>query len=335
MAFVGNQFRAWRGNLFFFVVAMFLGSILMATAASAQTPQKIKIGIPAVNVLTKPFFIGQDLGFFRQEGLDAEFPFVRPELGAAGLINGEMDFFASGDSTLRAAASGLPVKLIFAVADRADLALVVRSDIQKGTDLKGKKIAVASPRTLPSVAMMESARRYGLDPIKDIFLVSVGDLLPRYQALQAGAVDGMVVDTALAIMARNKGYKTLDPMWQWMDLVQIGIGVSDRVLKQNPDFVYRTLKASLRSLVHVRTHSAEMLKAIQSVRAVSDEDTKTVYDIIVQNMTANGIPSNRSVQVSLDAIKADSPDKKIPTIEEVVDFGLLRRAQKELGVKGP
>ncbi|HLC26719.1 MAG TPA: ABC transporter substrate-binding protein, partial [bacterium] len=260
MAFVGNQFRAWRGNLFFFVVAMFLGSILMATAASAQTPQKIKIGIPAVNVLTKPFFIGQDLGFFRQEGLDAEFPFVRPELGAAGLINGEMDFFASGDSTLRAAASGLPVKLIFAVADRADLALVVRSDIQKGTDLKGKKIAVASPRTLPSVAMMESARRYGLDPIKDIFLVSVGDLLPRYQALQAGAVDGMVVDTALAIMARNKGYKTLDPMWQWMDLVQIGIGVSDRVLKQNPDFVYRTLKASLRSLVHVRTHSAEMLK---------------------------------------------------------------------------
>ncbi|MBI3013535.1 MAG: ABC transporter substrate-binding protein [Candidatus Tectomicrobia bacterium] len=337
MTLADSTCRVRREDLFLFILVIMLIHFitLAATPASAQTLQKIKIGIPAVNVLTKPFFIGQDLGFFRQEGLDAEFPFVRPELGAAGLVKGEIDYFASGDTTLRAAAGGLPVKLIFAMADHGDLALVVRSDIQKGTDLKGKKIAVASPRTLPSVAMMESARRYGLDPLKDIFLVSVGDLLPRYQALQAGAVDGMVVDTALAIMARNKGYKILDPMWQWMDLVQIGLGVNDRVLKQNPDFVYRTLKASLRSLVHVRTHSAEMIKAIQSVREVNDEEAKFVYDIIVQNMTANGIPSNRSVQVSLDAIKADNPDKKIPTIDEVVDFGLLRRAQRELGIKAP
>jgi len=120
-----------------------------------------------------------------------------------------------------------------------------------------------------------------------------------------------------------------------MDVVQNGLMVSDRFLKQNPDLVYRVLKASLRSMVHVRTHSAEMLKAIQSVRQLSDEDAKSVYDIIVQNMTANGIPSNRSVQTSLDAMKADNPDKKIVTIDEVVDFTLLRRAQKDLGVKGP
>ena len=134
-----------------------------------------------VNVLTKPFVVGQELGFFRQEGLEVEFPFVRPELGAAGLVSGEIDFFASGDSTIRAAASGLPIKLVFVIADHADLALVVRSDIQKGSDLRGKKIAVASPRTLPSVAMMESARRYGLNPLKDIVLISVGDLLPRFR----------------------------------------------------------------------------------------------------------------------------------------------------------
>ena len=210
---------------------------------------------------------------------------------------------------------------------------MVRSDIQKGSDLRGKKIAVASPRTLPSVAMMESARRYGLNPLKDIVLISVGDLLPRYQALQAGAVDGMVVDTALAIIARNKGYTILDPMWQWMDLVQIGLGVNDRLLKEKPDLVYRTVKASLRSLLHVRSQSAEMIKAIQSVRTVNAEEARQVYDIIVQNMTANGIPSNRSVQVSLDAMKADNPEKRMPTVEEIVDFKALRRAQAELGVK--
>ena len=327
--------RALGSNLFtaLFVIMLMPYSTIGAAPASAQSLQKIKIAIPAVNVLTKPFVVGQELGFFRQEGLEVEFPFVRPELGAAGLVSGEIDFFASGDSTIRAAASGLPIKLVFVIADHADLALVVRSDIQKGSDLRGKKIAVASPRTLPSVAMMESARRYGLNPLKDIVLISVGDLLPRYQALQAGAVDGMVVDTALAIIARNKGYTILDPMWQWMDLVQIGLGVNDRLLKEKPDLVYRTVKASLRSLLHVRSQSAEMIKAIQSVRTVNAEEARQVYDIIVQNMTANGIPSNRSVQVSLDAMKADNPEKRMPTVEEIVDFKALRRAQAELGVK--
>jgi NitT/TauT family transport system substrate-binding protein len=324
------------GSCGFAEVVTFLAffiALLGHAHVDAQALQKTRVAIPTINVLTRPWFIAKDKGFYAAEGLDPEFIYVQGTLQPPALVNGEIDFAGSGDTCVRAAANGLPMKLIFAMTHQPDFMLVVKPEIQSGKELRNKKIAVSSLGSLTAVGAKAAAGALGLNPDTDIFLMAMGEQINRFAALQAGTADGMIVDPGLALAAQKKGFRILSRVGEQLDLIQIGLSMSNQKLRSNLDLARRFLKGSVRGLVEVQKSPEDMIQAVMKLRKLNREDATAVYKMELNSFTKDGTPSRKSVESAIQIALQGRPGPK-PAYEDLVDLTPLKQAHKELGITG-
>lgn len=309
-------------------------AVLFAPGNSqAQALQKVRVAIPTINVLTRPWYIAKDKGFYAAEGLDPEFIYVQGTLQPPALVNEEIDFAGSGDTGVRAAANGVPIKLVFAMTHRPDFMLVVRPEIKSGKELRNKKIAVSSIGSLTAVGAKAAAGALGLNPDTDIFLMGMGEQTNRFAALQAGSADGMIVDPGLALAAQKKGFYILSRVGEQLELIQVGLAMSNQKLKSHLEMARRFLKASVRGLVDVQKNPEDMIQAVMKLRKLNREDATAVYKMELDSFTKDGTPSRKSVESAIQiALQGRSGPK--PTYEDLVDLTPLKQAHKELGITG-
>jgi NitT/TauT family transport system substrate-binding protein len=311
----------------------FFAAVIAPADVYAQALQKTRVAIPTINVLTRPWFIAKDKGFYAAEGLDPEFIYVQGTLEPPALIKGEIDFAGSGDTCVRAAANGLPMKLVFAMTHQPDFMLVVKPEIQSGRELRNKKIAISSLGSLTAVGAKAAAGALGLNPDTDIFLMAMGEQINRFAALQAGTADGMIVDPGLALAAQKKGFRILSRVGEQLDLIQIGLSMSSQKLKTSPDLARRFLKGSVRGLIEVQKNPEDMIQAVMKLRKLNREDATAVYKMELNSFTKDGTPSRKSVESAIQiALQGRSGPK--PTYEDLVDLTPLKQAHKELGITG-
>jgi NitT/TauT family transport system substrate-binding protein len=325
-----TQIRWWGGLVTFLV---FVAVVVAPGDIQAQALQKTRIAIPTINVLTRPWYIAKDKGFYATEGLDPEFVYVQGTLQVPALVNGEIDFAGSGDTGVRAAANGAPIKLVFAMTHQPDFMLVVRPEIKSGKDLRSKKIAISSLGSLTAVGAKAAASALGLNPDTDIFLLGMGEQTNRFAALQAGSADGMIVDPGLALAAQKKGFRILSRVGEQLELIQVGLAMSNQKLKSDPELARRVLKASVRGLVDVQKNPEDMIRAVMKLRKLNREDATAVYKMELNSFTKDGTPSRKSVESAIQIALQGRPGPK-PTYDDLVDLTPLKQAHKELGITG-
>lgn len=170
------------------------------TSSSNGSLTKVSVGvIPIVDVA--PIYLGEQEGFFKEQGLDLEF--VSAQGGAAivpAVTSGTMDFgFSNISSMFVAKSKGLDLKVISAGAsstgkDGEDFGGVLvkkGSPISSAADLENKTVAVNTLNNINDTTVRESVRKAGGDPSK-IKFVELG--FPDMQAaLTRGQVDAIQV----------------------------------------------------------------------------------------------------------------------------------------------
>jgi ABC-type nitrate/sulfonate/bicarbonate transport system substrate-binding protein len=114
------------------------------------TLKKIRIGLPNRGVPNLGLMAGQRYGFFRAQGLEAELIVMRPSLSLQTLLAGDLDFLTVLSSGARASVSGLPLRIVMSLSVSQDFSLVVRPEIHRMEDLKGKTLAVSVSESLPT-----------------------------------------------------------------------------------------------------------------------------------------------------------------------------------------
>ena len=317
-----------------FVCLMFAAAGLAPEDVQGQALQKPRLGIPTINILTRPIYIAKDKGFFAAEGLDPEIIYVQGTLEPPALINGELDFAGSGDTCVRAAANGVPLKFIFAMTHQPDFMLVVKGNIKTGSDLRGKKIAVSSQGSLTAIGAKAAAAALGINPDTDIFLLGLGEQTNRFAALQAGSADGMIVDPGYSLAAQKKGFNILYRVGDLLELIQVGFSMSNQKLKSDPDLARRFLKGAVRGLVDVQKNPEDMIQSVMKLRKLSREDATTIYKMELNSFTKDGTPSRKSVENAIQIALQGKPGAKPVTYEDLVDLTPLKQAHKELGITG-
>ncbi|MDD2672240.1 MAG: NrtA/SsuA/CpmA family ABC transporter substrate-binding protein [Syntrophales bacterium] len=110
--------------------------------------EKITIAVTPWPAST-PIFIARENGYFREEGLDAEFQSHESgHLGLASALSGEADLAEAADTPIaRAAVHAKPLAVIATIAEIDRLILIIaRRDrgIEAPRDLKGKRIGLTS-----------------------------------------------------------------------------------------------------------------------------------------------------------------------------------------------
>ena len=81
------------------VLSIVLVSWFLPADCIAAQPNKVRISYSSRSNSNTPFVIALNKGFFGEEGMDVELIQVNPRLGATAVLNGDLDFTTTLEST--------------------------------------------------------------------------------------------------------------------------------------------------------------------------------------------------------------------------------------------
>jgi NitT/TauT family transport system substrate-binding protein len=202
----------WTQRNFMMIILLLVLIVLFASMLSescyAQAPlQHVVLTYSSRSIASIDLFIAQERGFFRGEGLDAQLVQVRATAAIAAIISGEVNALGSIGSAIRAIPRGAPIKVLTVGLRRPVFWLVRRPELKSYADLKGKKGKVMGTTTLGGsqhTAGIRLLRKAGLNPDKDLTVVSGGDVPTQLQALVNGSIQVGILSPPMVIVARDK-----------------------------------------------------------------------------------------------------------------------------------
>jgi NitT/TauT family transport system substrate-binding protein len=121
-----------------------LAAVMVFTALAPAVnalAEAVRGAYPSANVQFLPAFVALEKGFYKREGLDAELISVRNAVTAVqALIGNQIHFIFSVGPQMPSIWEGSDIILLAQMIGRPTFSMVTTQDIQKVTDLKGKKL---------------------------------------------------------------------------------------------------------------------------------------------------------------------------------------------------
>lgn len=208
--------KSTRRNLLLGAAACVAWIAAAAQPAQAADLEKLRALIPVrlIDEAFSPFVVAKHMGYFEAEGLDVE-------LLAAGGSNEVAIQIAAGNGDVGAASPGqaligmqsgfnMPVQYYYNLYYQNiwSISVLPESPIKAVTELKGKKLGVASLGSAGLTFGRAFLAKAGLNPDSDANFLAIGAGAQAMTSLRQGAVDAMVFwDAALAKFEVN-GMKT-------------------------------------------------------------------------------------------------------------------------------
>jgi NitT/TauT family transport system substrate-binding protein len=227
-------------------------AVLAIAAGPASAADKMKMTFNWVaDTGYVPFLYADELGYYKDVGIEMEFEQGRGSVVTAQLIaQGQADVgYADSGATISVASKGAPIKIIAVINQANSYGIVSLADstIAKPADLEGKKIAVCPGcAQVPLLdAMLEANGLTGKVSIENVADSAFAGLLTEKK------VDGVAQDPqSIMVPLADQGVAT--KMMYFRDtgvaVVSFGLIAQEEKLKANPDLYKRFVSASLKGL---------------------------------------------------------------------------------------
>ncbi len=309
--------------------------ILISQAAWSQEGaglKRIRIGMPNRGATTLGLTAAQSQGFFRAQGLYAELIVMRPSSSLQTLMAGDLDFSTVLASGARAGVSGLPLRIVMTLTVGQDFTLVVRPEIRRVEDLKGKTLAVSGIGEFTDIGARMVLKKYGLTPDADVKIRALfGNHPLRLSALQAGQIDGTVMAMPFNKMAVKMGFRELVQLRDIIKTPQGGLVTTLQKTRGEPEIIVRTIKAALMGNRFLKENKGEFEKLLAKESGVRDPVVAgLIHEEIVKLYSDNGVISDEAMQELIASSKEVLKTSRDVSFAEVADFSFARRAVSEL-----
>jgi ABC-type nitrate/sulfonate/bicarbonate transport system substrate-binding protein len=294
--------------------------------------KKIRIGMPNRGVPNLGLSAAQRYGFFRAQGLDAELIVMRPSISLQTLMAGDLDYSTVLASGARASVSGLPIRIVMTLTIGQDFSLVVRSDIRRIEDLKGKTLATSGVGEFTDVGARMVLKKYGLVPEVDVKLRALyGNHPLRLSALQAGQIDGTLMAMPYNKMAVKMGFRELVHLREFIKTPQGGLLTTVQKIRSDPNTVLRTIKAALMGNRFLKENKGEFMKLLAKESGIDDPVVGgLIHEEIGKLYSDTGIVPDDAIQEFIANSKEALKVSRQVSISEVADFSFARRAVSEM-----
>jgi ABC-type nitrate/sulfonate/bicarbonate transport system substrate-binding protein len=303
-----------------------------AWGQQAASLKRIRIGMPNHGVPNLGLMAAQRYGFFRAQGLDAELIVMRPSVSLQTLMAGDLDYSTVLASAARASVSGLPLHIVMALTVGQDFSLVVRPDIHRVEDLKGKTLATSGVGEFTDVGARLVLKRYGLAPEVDVKLRALfGNHPLRLSALQAGQIDGTLMAMPYNKMAVKMGFRELVYLREIIKTPQGGLVTTMQKIRGEPDLTLRSIKAALLANRFLKENKGEFIKLLAKESGVHDPVVAgLIHEEVVKLYSDNGLVSDEAMHEFIATAKETLKVSREVSLSEVADFSLARKAVSEL-----
>jgi ABC-type nitrate/sulfonate/bicarbonate transport system substrate-binding protein len=279
--------------------------------------------------------IAQKEGYLKEEGLEVQLLSIRGEIAIRTALAGEVDFFTNAGSALAAAVRGVPVKITTVFQDKPGWDLIAQPDIKSIGELRGKTIGIMSPEGSLAIVAREILKRNGIDPAKDVNLVVMGGDSVRLPALQTRSIQATLFNTGMSIQAQKEGFTKLAAASDYANLIEGGLATANDKIKQNPDRIFRFIRAALKGLNYFVSKRETAVKyMMEGLRMKDRELAQAVYDLQAKLVLREGYTDDKVLQAMIDEMKKTTKVQRDIKVNDVFDLTFVKKASEELKASG-
>ena len=295
-----------------------------AAGGAERSRERVRLGVSSKSIGFFDTWVGHEKGFFRRYGIESEVITIRPNLSVVALHSGEIDYSLMTGTVVRAAAKGLPLRLITIGLKSSFHTLVARSSFKSVAELRGKKIATSNVGATDDLVARALLQRAGLDSRKDAVFMSMGASETRFQSLLSGQMDAATLSLPHSVLAKQQGFRFLGSAGDVLHIPFIGLSATLNKIQRDRDQIKRVIHAQMDAMQWIKTQRQD---AIQFLRQFFGTDEATAMESY--NVYAPLIIEN--VRISPDGVRAilDAEGASNLALEQVADVTLVDEVLQE------
>lgn len=273
-----------------------------------------------------------DKGLFAKYGLDVHLVGIDGGPNATrALLSKQMDLcHISGPAVVNAALAGADLAVIGGIINRQLYSFMVTPDIETAADLKGKSLAVSEPGSASDSILRLALQSLGLEPDKDVTIVSIGGNAARLAALEARSVAGTMISVPESGRAKALGLKALlDPNDLEVPYQHTAVVLNKAFLEENRPTVTNYIKALSEATFLMKQDREGTLDLMSGILLFDPEADRDVLDeafdvIILENMDER-LPVNRAgIQWLIEAGSLENPGAIELAVDDIVDESITK-----------
>lgn len=221
-------------------------------------------------------WVAQEAGLFKKHGLDASLKLLNSQVAAQALIAGEIDVMSTGPDLVNMRLQGAPVRYIGGTLQRFIFQLWGAKGVNTIADLKGKTIAVTTPKTSTEIATREALKKTNVVAEKDVSFIYVQTIPAILSSIIGGKTSAGTLSAPNTLKARDSGLILLIDIAQTnVPGIHLAYGATEKTIKSNPNSLYAFLKAVAEATVLAKQNPSVAKKAIAKY---TDSDDQKIID---------------------------------------------------------
>ncbi len=313
----------------------FLVSII-SPPVFGQPLKKINWGVTALSGGNWIPCIAKEARIYEKHGLDVELILLRGSgQTSAAMLGGSI--FASPvalPTVMLADLSGADLINVAHTVPGVQTKMLVRPEIKKPEDLRGRRIATSSLGSLGDFLFKYILRKHGIDPNRDIVWLSIGTPPERLQALISGAVDATEASYPFDLQGERKGFRVLFDARKEVVYPSMSVVTRRKSIIEDRDTVLRLLRAHVEGIAYFKANKEFAIKVLSKQLKITDRETlENSYDTYKQDFISVPYPITKGLEATYEYVAQTRPEIRARKPEDFVDASFIGELDKSGFIK--
>jgi NitT/TauT family transport system substrate-binding protein len=311
---------------------------LWCAAASGQDKplKKIYWGVTSISASNWIPWLAKEAKIYEKNGLDVELVLLKGSgQTSTALLSGSI--FAAPvalPTVMLADLGGADLVNIAHTVPGVQSKLLVKQEIKRPEDLKGKRIATSSLGSLGDFLFRYILRKHGLDPNRDVTWFSVGTPPERLQALVSGAIDAADVSYPSDAQGERMGYRALFDAGKEVVYPSMSIVTRRKTIREDRDTVARMVRAHIEGIAYLKSHKDFSLKVLSKYLRITDRELlEGSYENYKDFFIPVPYPIMRGLEATYDYVATTKPEIRDHKPEEFMDPSFIAELDKSGFIK--
>jgi NitT/TauT family transport system substrate-binding protein len=313
-------------------------ALLLLALEHAHAIDKIVLGYSGVGSGEEVHHFAKEVGLFKKYGLDVEIVYIPGgSTVVQSMIAGDVQFGrGSATEVVTAHLAGFPLKILTALINKFVYSFVTPMSIARPQDLKGKAVAVSRFGSGSDFITRLALKSWGLEPVKDVTILQIGNSPERLAAVAGGKVQGSILSLSQTPRAKKLGLRVLADLSQIDAEYPQGVLYASAVLiEKRPDLLTAFLKAYVEGIQQFKTNRPAAYNIIAKNSGIKDRsDIEEYHKVLTTKFLLDyPLPTIAGMKTVLDDLGAKNPKIRELKPEDLLDTRFLRNLKESGAIK--
>ena len=298
--------------------------------------KKIHVGVPAVSMGNIIIFFAKETKLFEKHGLDADAVVMQGSgIASRALVAGSVAISPiATPAVMNAVLAGSDMVILGHTMPGVVQTLVVRPDIKKTEELKGKIIGVTTFGSLTDFLVRHLAKMKGLNPDKDFTLLQIGGDADRLIALKQGKIPAAALGHPAFVLAQREGFMVLWDFFKEVEYPWSEIATTRAQIQRDRDLVMRYMRAHLEGIARFKQDPEAAKRVIKKTLRLDDDSlAQEAWELFAKHRLAAPYPNIKGMKTSYEYVAQTRPDVWKHKPEEFVDATFVEELDKNGFIK--